>query len=225
MKTRLILLLVLGFSTILKAQTADSSFNYNDDYILRKIIPALPQGWTFSQKPGEFIIERTDSVLAADKRLLKVPANQKISDDTVLKYGIKTKSIIIYKYDARWTYEQTLQANSSNTQIYQLLKKLPEKYNITNLLDKSKSTRGNNVYTGKTEAEKKQVIAFDKERKELLAKLVQMPNYHTEKYSLFLKSTQGCNDDYFTIYPSSASLDLYQILTLFSELTEKSGQK
>jgi hypothetical protein len=225
MKTRLILLIAIAFSTLIKAQTTDTSFNYNDDYVLRKIIPALPQGWTFSQKPGEFIIERTDSVLEGDKRLFKIPVNRKMSDDSVLKFGTKTKSIIVYKYDTRWTYEQTLKANSNNTQIYQLLKKLPEKFNITKLVDKSKTTRGNIVYTGKTDEEKKLVIAFEKERNELLAKLVQMPNYHTEKYSLFLYSTQGCDDDYFTIYPSSASYELYTIITLVSELTEKSGQK
>ncbi len=223
MKTRLILLFLIAVSNFVEAQIKDTSFSYKDDYVLHKIIPALPQGWTFSQKPGEFIIERNDSVLAGDKRQMKIPTNQKIPDDSIFKYGYKTKSIIVFNYDSRWAYEKTLKVNSNNTQIYQLLKMLPEKYKVTKLLDKSKSTRGNNVYTGKTDEEKKQVMDFEKERNQLLAKLVQMPNYHTEKYSLFLKSTSGCNDDYFSIYPSEASLQLYQILALFSELTEKSN--
>jgi hypothetical protein len=222
MKT-IIIILIAFISSALNAQSTDTSFNYNDDYILRKIIPALPMGWTFSQQKGEFIIDRTDSVTIVDKRILKIPNYQKVQDDTILKYGHKAKSVIIYKYDNRWTIEKTLSANTNNIEIYQQLNKLPDKYGITDLLDKSKSSRGNNVYTGNTEKEKQLIKQFEAEKNELLSKLILMPYYNTEKYSLFLKSTYGCIDDFYSVYPSKASLELYQILALFSELTEKNN--
>jgi len=221
MKTYLTILFVIALSACTKAQTPDTSFNYKDDFILAKIISALPQGWTFSEKAGEFIIERTDSVIVVNREQLQIPANRKISEDTISKFGYRSKSMIVYAYTPRWTFEQKSKINSNNTQIYQQLKKLPAKYKITGLLDRTKSSRGNDVYTGKTEAEKELVSKYDKEKSELMAKLIQMPNYNTDKYCLFLKSTQGCNDREYSVYPEKASLQLYEILANFSEMTEK----
>ena len=200
----------------------DSVFNYTQDYILRKLVPVLPLGWAFKAKNNQFIIYRIDSVHIADKTIFNIPKNKKLSDDTIIIYGLKTQSKIIYRYENRWTTEQNMKANSNNTPIFIQLSKLPEKYNITKLADKSKSSRENTVYTGKTEEEKDLINLFEKERLELRKKLIQKPIYHTEKYSLFLISTTGGNDSNFSVYPEIASNELYSILTLFFELTEKS---
>jgi hypothetical protein len=222
MKTKLFLLFFfLIFISSINAQSIDTSKSYLNDNILNRIIPALPQGWSFYDKTGEFCIELADSVLIADKSKLNVANNKKIQDDSIIKFGFKTKSMITFRYESRWTYEQSMKAKSSNLQVYQLLKKLPEKYKITSLLDKTKSTRGNNVYTGTTNEEKELVKKYEKEKSELLAKIIATPSYNTENYSLFLQSTQGCSDDYYSVYPASSSVQLYQILALFSELAEK----
>jgi len=201
----------------------DTVFNYKQDYILRKIIPVLHQGWTFTEKDGEFIIEKDDSIYIADRRKLNIPYGKKIPDDTILKFGTKAKSAIIYSYEKRWSFEQILAANTNNTDIFQQLKKISEKYNINSLIDKSKSTKENVVYIANTDKEKAQLEQYEKEKKELLSKLITKPKYHTEKYSLFLKSTYGCNNDFFSVYPAEASIQLYDILILFNELTEKSN--
>jgi len=222
-----LLILFIGFNSYAQNNDStslkiDSVLNYKDDYILRKIVPVLPLGWTFEAKNNEFIISKIDSVYIADKTIFNVPRNKKLSDDTIIIYGIKTQSKIIYRYENRWTTEQNMKANSNNTPIFIQLSKLPEKYNITKLVDKSKSSRENTVYTGKTEEEKDLINLFEKERLELRKKLIQKPIYHTEKYSLFLISTTGGNDSNFSVYPDNASNELYSILTLFFELTEKS---
>jgi len=224
MKTQIIILYLIACSFTLKAQNTDSAFCYQDDYILIKLIPLLPQGWTFLEKDNEFIIQRNDSVYIVDRKNLKINRGENLKDDTIIKYGTKTQSKIIFKYENRWSYEQNIIANSNNMIIYEQLKKLPEKYKITDLADKSKSTRETIVYFGKTDEEKELIKQFEKEKNVWMSKIITKPNYHTEKYSLFLKSTYGCNDDFYSVYPSVASLQLYTILTLFFELTEKSSQ-
>lgn len=224
MKTKTVIFYLISLSFSLKAISQDSTFNFKDDYIFRKLIPALPQNWKFYEMDSQFFIERTDSVTIVDKRSLNIPNNQKIPDDTILKYGSKIKSIIIYKYEKRWPYEQILAAKSNNIQIYQQLKKLPEKYKISNFIDKSKSNKFNIVYTGSNEKETQLIEQYEKEKNDLEFRLITLPNYHTEKYSLFLKSIIGCNDENYSVIPSAASLQLYDILTLFRELTEKSSQ-
>ena len=220
MKTFIFILSIVFFPFSQKAQNIDTTFNYQDDYILNKIIPVLPHGWTFKAQNNQFIISRNDSVVSALRKSLSFTIDYKISKDSILKYGQNVVSEIIYKYEHRWTFEQTTSANSNNIQINQSIKKLPEKYGITNLLDKSISTRFNSVFTGNTEKEKQLIYQYEKEKNELMSKLIKMPNYHTEKYSLFLYIMSGCNDDNYCIYPEKASQELYDILTLFMELSE-----
>lgn len=222
MKTKLFLILFVVTFFAAKSQTSDTSFNNKSDLILSKIIKSLPKGWNYTAKSGELIIEKKDSVIVAGKALLGFAANKKIPQDTVLKYGHKSKSRIIYKYTDRWTTEQTMTASSNNTKIYQQIKESPVKYKITNLFDNAKSSRCENVYTGKTDEEKKLVAQYEQEKSILNSKLILTPNYHTDYYSLFLVSTEGATDDMITVYPNDASLQLNDILNLFYELTEKS---
>ena len=221
MKTIIIIFCVILFPLSQKAQNVDTIFNYHDDYILNKIIPVLPKGWTFNEKDNKFIITRSDSVYVADRKKIANILDTKLKFDTIIKYGHKVPCEIIYNYEPKWSFEQTTKASSNNIQINQQIKKLPEKYNIAYLLDKSKSTRFNSVYTGKTEKEKQLIEQYEKEKNELTSKLIKMPNYHTEKYSLFLEVMSGCNDNENYVYPDKASLELYDILTLFMELCEK----
>jgi GR25 family glycosyltransferase involved in LPS biosynthesis len=221
MKTVLIVICSIFLSLSLKSQNADTISTFNDDYILKKLIPAIPMGWNIIKTDSEIIIKRKDSIFIADRRKLNIPMFKKISDDTILKYGTKSAGKIILRYENRWTEEQKINAKSNNIQIYQQMSKLPGKYNIYNLKDKTKSTKQETVYTGNTDKEKELIKQFENEKNELVAKLINFPKYNTEKYSLFLKSTIGCDDEYISVYPSSASIELYNILTLFFELTEK----
>jgi len=208
----------------IRAQQSDSSFNYENDYILKKIVQVLPKGWSFYENNGKLIIEKNDSVTILDKKVLHIPYNHKPSDDTILKYGERTKSQIIYKFEPRWSFEQTVSANSNNIPIYKEISNLPEKYKITGLIDKSQSTRVKKVYTGNTKEEKNRILQYEKEKDSLTSKIVLQPNYNTEKYSLFLLSVKGGDYENFSMYPKEALIQLYDILNLFNELTEKSNQ-
>ncbi len=212
--------LFFAFTRCLNAQVSDSLIN--DDAILSKIIKSIPKGWVFEVKDGAFIFRKSDSVIIASKKLLNYPMSKKIPIDTIIKYGTKTTSYISYKYDKRWTTEQTMAAYSNNTKIYQKLKALPTKYELLSLYDKTLSTRGHVVYTGKTEEEKKRVKKFEEERAGLLSKITLLPNYHTDYFSLFLIKSNGCNDDDICVAPDNASIQLYEILALMQDFTEKS---
>lgn len=227
---KLILSLIIFFVVFsTNAQTTDSLLLKKDsipknteDYILKRIISLLPSGWIFTDNKEEFIITRTDSIYILNKSLFNLPKNKKLSSDTIMIYGEKIQSKIIYKVEPRWTIEQNLKANTNNAQILSQINQLPEKYNITHLADKSKSSRESIVYTGNTNEEKELIKKYENEKTVLTKKLIQKPIYHTEKYSLYLISTTGGNYTNFSIYPESAYIELYTILSTFFELTEKS---
>jgi len=200
----------------------DSIPETTEDFILKRIISLLPPGWVFTDNKDEFIITRKDSIYIANKSLFNLPKNKKLSSDTIMIYGEKIQSKIIYRVEPRWTTEQNLKANSNNAKILSQINQLPEKYNITHLADKSKSSRESIVYTGKTNEEKELINKYENEKTVLRKNLIQKPIYHTEKYSLYLISTTGGNYNNFSIYPESAYIELYTILSTFFELTEKS---
>lgn len=219
-KIILAITLLIAFSGGSFAQVSDTI--KSDDAILSKIIKSMPKGWEFEANSGKFIFTKTDSVFIASRKILNYPMTKKIPADTILKHGTKTTSYIVYKYETRWTTEQTMSSYSNNTKIYQKIKGLPQKYNITTLYDKSLSTRGNVIYTGKTDDEKSRIKKFEEEKSGLLKKIIQLPNYHTDYYSLFLIESHGCNDDDICVAPDNASLQLYEILALIQDFTEKS---
>ncbi|MFA5783139.1 MAG: hypothetical protein WC868_12805 [Bacteroidales bacterium] len=202
-------------------QNSDTtSLHFHEDSILNKIITSIPKGWIVSTKNGEIIFEKTDSVLILNEDRYNTQNINKTKAERIERiktHGIKGKSRLVLKYENRWTYEKILTVKNTNTYVYQEIKKLPEKYKIANLYDKTLSSRETAIYTGVTQKEKDQISKYEKEKKELLSNTIVLPNYNTEKYSFFTKSMSGYNDNTHDIYPEEASLQLFQILTLFIE--------
>lgn len=199
----------------------DTSFQSTlNDTVLNKIYSYLPKGWTVIESSNQLIFQSTDSVYILenyrfDSSFQSATKAERI--EYVIKNSKKGISRIIFRYENRWNYTKTLTSKNNNSYYNQKLQKLPEKYKITSLYNKELSTRQNPVYVGTTDKEKDAIKKFEKERIEILAKITTMPNYNTEKCSIFLVSMEGCNDDMHYIVPDDASLQLFKILSLFFE--------
>lgn len=224
---RALLLMVIFFilHNVSYSQNADTSLlqMYNDT-ILKKIFEFIPKGWAISVNNDQLVFERADSVLILtedrynDQNLKKTKFEK---TERIKSLGKKGKSRIVLRFENIWSPEKILAGKNVASFIYQDLKKLPAKYGITNLYDTTLSTRENSVYTGVSEKEKKQVEKYEKAKKELLLNFVQLPNFNTEKYSFFITSKSGFNDNTHSIYPEEASSELYQILTIFVEYSKR----
>ncbi len=228
MKTRIsfISLFILLVPFVIKSQVTDnvSKFLYENDSIIKRFVKVLPSSWTFSASDSTIIISKNDSVIIAARKLLHFAGGKgkgiALPLDTILKYGHKGKSEIIYKYEPRWTDEQKLSAQSNNNEISQQIDALPGKYGITYLLDKSKSSDRNNVYTGHNANEIQLVKKFETEKNQLLSKMIALPTNNTVKYSFFFKSISGYNDNNNLVYPLEAYQQFYDLRSLFNQLTE-----
>ncbi|MGD0709848.1 MAG: hypothetical protein ABR968_01570 [Bacteroidales bacterium] len=228
MKTKIsfVSILVLMVPFLIKSQVTDSmkKFSYADDSILKRFVNTLPKSWTFTATDSTIIISRNDSVIIAKRKLIHFTSRKgpNLPVDSIKKYGHKGKTELIYRYEPRWTEEQKLRAISNNDEIIQQLANLPDKYGIANLLDKTKSTKLNNVYTGHTDKEIQMVRQFEIEKNYLLSKMETLPTNISDKYSFFFKSSTGVNDNINIVYPIEAYQQFFDILALFNELTEKS---
>lgn len=194
-----------------------------NDSLLNKIYSLFPAGWTIIQENDRLIIQRTDSIYSLNEYRFGTSHSGETKDERNVRIqneGKKGVSRIILRYEARWSYLKTVGTKNSNILYKKELSGLAEKYKITKLYNKELSTRQNPVYVGTTENEKDAIIKFEKERSEIQAKITTLPNYNTDKYSFFLVSMEGCNDDNHYIFPEEASLQLYTILTLFYEFAK-----
>ena len=219
--------LIIFFSGISKvnAQASEEEIvttGYRSDGIINIIIQYLPKGWTFRESNGFFIIQRKDSILVLDENTLNVPVEKmEAKNNRIIKSGKKTVGKIIIRYEDKWDFLKFQEASLSNSSVYNEIRLLPEKMGISQLKDPKLSTKGNTVYTPVTEQDKIKIEKYYSERKKLENKIVKTPDNNTQKYSLFIVSKSGCNDESHIVYPDEASVELYKIISFINEICGK----
>ena len=188
------------FSTLkIKAQNSEEEVvkkRDTTDGILNIIISHIPAGWNFKEENGFFIFQRNDSIWQLTENTLNVPFEKK--EDRMKRiqaYGIKSVSKIVIRYEDKWDFLKLQEADLNNSSIYNEIRQLPDKMNIAALKDIKLSRKGNVVYTPITNADKIKIENYYKERDRLQNKIIKVPDHNTQKYSLFIVSKTGCNDE------------------------------
>lgn len=196
--------------------------NEENDKILLNIKNKIPSNWNYIRTSSRIHLIRSDSVFILKENRINAPKESRDNlDERIKKYGQLGASKIIYRYEPRWSKEVLKNAYNSNSKISKEIKKLPQKYNIEHLYNKSLSTKKNIIYTPTNEAEKNRIKQYEIEYNELSSKLITVPTLHTENFSLFIDDVQGCNDNNQVIFPETASIEVYSIMVLVSELCDK----
>ncbi len=195
---------------------------YRADGNINIVLNNLPKGWNFKEEKGFFIITRNDSVISLTENTTN-PSSEKKEDRIarIKEHGKKILAKIVIKYEAKWDFLKTQEAQLKNASTIEELNKLADKMKITALLDPVKSKKNQAVYTAKNEADKTKIANYYKEKEKLEKKIVITPDYNSKDYSLFKVSTEGMEDDNTLVYPVSASIELYSILALFREACGK----
>jgi hypothetical protein len=225
------LLFMISFSFILatpakiQAQYSEEEIvkkGYTTDGIINILIDYIPTGWKFIEDSGTFIFQRIDLVWELSENTSNVPFEKKEDRiKRILANGKKTVSKIVIKYEDKWDFLKVQEASLNNTSVYNEISSLPQKYQITDLKDTRLSYKSKIVFTPKTDADKKRISAYYNERMKLEGKIIKLPDQNTQKYSLFIVSQTGCNDDSHLIYPDNASIELYSILNFIREICGK----
>jgi hypothetical protein len=226
MKTILISsIMILTFLSGAYAQSSESEVNkefYKGDTYLSIIIGKLPQGWTFTEKDGKFIIERKDSVwILKENRINPPPESKDQLRARIMANGVHSACHLILAYEKKWSPEKIEEARITNAAYKQELKKLADKYNISRFEDQTNSTRSKIVYKGKNKEEQKIVDTWEKEKAGIESKMIKTPDYHTKLYSLFTIEMQGYNNDNTVVRPIEAADELYTVRNMFFEICGK----
>lgn len=220
-----ILIVILSLFLITSAcKSQNESGLIQDDSLLVSLKEKIPQGWTVSIAEDKLIIEKNDSVWVLSENKINAPISI-LNDEEEIKrikeFGKKVQSSFVFQLEDKWSEEKCKQVRDKNETIYTQIKVLPEKYEIVYLYDSSLSRKGLDVFIGNTDEERKRIHEYEVERFKIEKGLIKIPDYNSEKYSLFLISKIGIEDEFHTVYPKEASEEMYRIEKILKEVLQK----
>jgi hypothetical protein len=218
-----VLILLVSFE--MKAQSTESEISkefYKADANISIVLNYIPKNWVFTADSNHFTITCTDTVWILDENRINAPMEKKEDQIARIKSnGKRIVQVIVLRYVNKWTPDQLQQAKIQNAYYDDEIHKLPSKYNIEYLRDNKLSGKRGTIYTPTNEQEKKRIEQYEMELAKLQGKKTILPDFHSEKYSLFLESTTGKMDDNHLVYPGENSIELYTILSTFREICGK----
>ncbi len=188
---KLIFLLIFLLSLKSYAQTEDSIVIAND-LILTALQNKLPEGCKIIIEDSLLIITSPDSVYEfSDKRtnsplIYMKPATRQ---DSVIKYGTKKQIKIIYKKEHLWSPIKLEETKHFNELIKLKISELPDKMNMSEV--PHKMFRNRYFFKPETAEDSLRVEQYYNAKKGLQQQKKRLPDYHTERYTLFFHSQQG----------------------------------
>lgn len=186
-----------------------------EDYLLLKVNNSLPAGWEiFSPTSSIIIIQRIEPVYLLDENRINAPESVESKEDLekrIKKYGKQVKSIFEFKYYDKLTEENIESAKKLNDSIYIIINTLPKKYKIENLRDNFVSSKGEVKFNGNTDEEIERIKKYEIEKYNLLDKISKLPDYNSEKYSLYLDLSLGMDDEMHIVWPFEVSSEMFKV--------------
>lgn len=202
---------------------ADVKSIYTSDHVLEKLANNLPKNWSFSLNNENLILTRNEPVWIEFENRINAPV---IINDATKKRtspsGKETICKIVYHLEKKWSDEKLKQIEEEKNTLLKQINDLPKQFNITKLYDAFLSSKGRPTYVGRNQAEKKQVADYEKKKIELEDQIPVLPDFTTEKYSLFLESDNCAHDEFTTISPPEASEEIFQTREKIHELLKNS---
>jgi len=212
-------------STMALAQSSEREINkefYKADAQLSIVINYLPTGWSFSSAQDLFLITARDSAWVLEENMADSPAESKESrTERIKKSGTRILPQVVIRFEEKWSSDKVQMAKIGNAAIDDEIRKLPAKYRIQHLADTVQSSKSKKVYTATNDKETRLIAQYNNELNQLIAQRVKLPDFHSEKYSLFIDRITGAGDETHLVYPANASLEVYTVLSTFREICGK----
>ncbi len=214
----LLFLCLLGMHTYAFSQSL-----VDQDAVLKELRTQLPAGWIEEATDKNLVFFRKDSIWIRYVNHINEQANPKKTNAdernaVIRKEGKHTRALISYRMEPRWPAPSIKKAEDQNRKTFAQIAKLPEKYKIESLYDTLWSSKGEEHYSPKTDADKLSIKKFGEERDKLLKTVILVPFLQTEKYSLFPDGSSGMEDGMSDVYPEQATTEIYKVQNMVSDV-------
>lgn len=194
--------------------------SYEQDENLNLILEKIPDGWSVEWQSDTLIFKRQGDVYSLYENKINAPVSYETDEEfgeRVKAHGSKIEAKVIVKLYHRWTPEKFAEANTHNNRIISKVLELQNDYDILRLRKESPHSKAGYFFVPETGDDEDRVRLFQIKKRELERELINIPDYHSEKFSYFISEIQGAEDEYVSISPQAASYEVYEILSLFQQ--------
>ena len=185
--------------------------NVRRDSMLMRLKQDIPENWTADFRSDTMTISRKETVYSLFENQINAPINNltgKELEEKIIKYGKVITPFFEFLIVPRFSDREIKAALKMNQIIQTATQSLPKKHNIAHI---AVHRKGITYYSPKTDDEKKAVEAYESELADLQKKIIPLPDFHAELFSLFLLKQIGIADEYTLIHPESATGEMWKI--------------
>jgi hypothetical protein len=196
------------------------------DYILVVLESNLKGEWNLKCVNDTLFIISTDTMWLDFYNIAGAPFDdpeyKKYTEEYIKTKGQKLNATMLLKLVPKWDSIKLKNAVDYNTNLYKKIDSLIYKYNISHL---NHSYRWDEeIFWNTNDEEKLRVEEYKKEKNNLISKIIIIPQYSSEKYSLFTISRNWLwsETSHFNmlpmIFPESESLKIIELVKILSEI-------
>lgn len=203
--------------------TAQDSVPGND-LMLMNLKNLLPLGWSISSSHDTLFILKEDSAYILYENRINAPVSAETRDEInkrITKNGKQERPGFIFRFYNKLDSNELATSIILNLAVQKIIYYLPQKYEIEHLRDKFAMSKGEEIYTGKTDDDRKRIEDYYYEKNKRLNEIQRLPDYNSEKYSLYLDMVTGMEDQMHLVYPFEVSAEIYKIRNLLNEVLIK----
>jgi hypothetical protein len=192
--------LLIALAALLSCET---TMKQQEDALLTKCKESLPAGWSLTwENSSTLLVQRNEKIWVLSENRINAPlglGTEQERIDRIKLHGKNVHAQLQFKVEERWSAEKLKKTKESNADLDAELAKLKEKYKVR--LDR----KGGEVVPPEVAEE------YQKDVEKVESRRTKFPDYHSEKYSLFLLSKVGSEDDFHYVHPQEASAELWKI--------------
>jgi len=192
--------------------------------MLMKLKNLLPAGWSINSSNDTLFIQKEDSAYVLYENRINAPVSIETRDEInmrIIKNGKCEKPRFIFRYYTKLDSNELATSIVLNIALQKIIYSLPQKYEIEHLRDKFAISKGEEIYVWKTDDEKKRIEDYYYEKNKRLNEIPRLPDFNSEKYSIYLDMVIGKEDQMQLVYPYEVNAEIYKIRQLLDENLSK----
>lgn len=205
------LLLLVYFLSIMNIQPQSIIEN---DTLLKAFRNKINKSWNLEISKDRLTVISKKKVWILNENKINAPVSfaKNKEDERIKKNGKNIYMKLFLRLEPLWSKEKYKEAKEKNDLIHREIEELPQKYNIENLKDELLSSKNAPIYVGNTKEEMRQVELYAEEKNTIEKTILKYPDFTSEKYSIFIESKEGFEDEFHSVYPAEVGKEFYSLI-------------
>ena len=193
---------------------------FQSDKKISLVKEGLPKGWELVFQESSLICQRTKEISTMMVNRINAPATFETPEQKKKRFetlGRKTILRIILRVEPKWSAEKKRETKEINDSLNKKIGELISKFHLEKLFHSSAARKGlENAYSDDPR-EKQNLQEYRIERSELEKNVVKLPDFDSEKFSLFFDKSDGYDDEFHESFPPESLQEMREVKSLLEK--------